>query len=222
MDRGEPGSKARRFVMLPIALLNDDGLSDSALRTYCILIDVERGGVAKISIDRIGDRLGRRRTRYAAMAAIRQLVERGHVDVLKRGRSHVYRLIGCPETTNAVRGEPRIGCAEARDRLPGDNPIGCVATTLRRRTYLDVLSKLNVRTAEKESAVARLHDNLAEALITIGWTSEKIRLEAATVLRDIGEANQVAFAALIRKHYLDPETLNPFGRALGEFRRAAA
>jgi hypothetical protein len=211
-----------RFVRLPVALLNDTDLSDSAMRTYAILMDVERNGIATISIDRIGERLGRGRTRYAAMAAIRQLVECGHVEVLKRGRSHVYRLVGCAGATNAVNGRPAIGCAVTRDRLLGDNPIGCAPATLRKRTYLNVLSKPNVRRAEREGAVARLHDQLVEALLAIGWTSEKIRSEAFTVLRDVGEANQVAFATLIRKHHLDPETLNPYGRALVDIRRPAA
>ena len=81
-----------RFAMLPVDLLNDLRLSAEAVRTYGVLLDVARDGLAKISLRRIGERIGRQER--TAEAIMRELKSTGWVEMVEdqNGRCRVYRL----------------------------------------------------------------------------------------------------------------------------------
>lgn len=102
-QRSRARAKRSPFVPLPKAVLNDERLSDVAVRVYAIMLDASRDGTCKISVKRIGERLGRGRAKYAAIRAIDQLVCSGYLSVAPRtrGQAAVYRLSesGCLQTT---------------------------------------------------------------------------------------------------------------------------
>ena len=131
---------ALRFIKVPIAVLNDPRLSDTAVRVYGVLVDASRESVCRISVSRIGERLGRGRAKYAAIAAVDQLVAAGHVVAEKeRGKCSTYLIqTGCLETTTPEAQPVAAGQPVNSNRLPGDHQTGCLETTLSRRNSRNV------------------------------------------------------------------------------------
>ena len=170
-----------RFVQLPIALLNDDRVSDTAVRVYSIMLDASRDNISRISVERIGERLGRGRTKYAAMAAVKQLVSAGHVVRRKRGRGAESLLVsGCAETTSVGQSS----CPETTDRLRGDSQSGCPDATLSIRSSLNLLSTerlaaQNTQIRTEDEARQRLLDLLATAQLD----EETAKKEADRLMR---------------------------------------
>lgn len=66
-----------RFVMLPIAVLNDDRISGGAVRAFGVLLDCSRKSESRIGFDRLGERL--HVSRQSARRIIRELIDAGHV-----------------------------------------------------------------------------------------------------------------------------------------------
>ena len=89
---GAHASPAGRFAKIPFSLVNDLRLSGEAIRAFAVLRDVEYDGVCKISLRRLGQRVGRQEKATARI--MRSLKETGWVEAVDEtnGRCCIYRL----------------------------------------------------------------------------------------------------------------------------------
>ncbi|HKU81651.1 MAG TPA: helix-turn-helix domain-containing protein, partial [Candidatus Tumulicola sp.] len=99
----------QRFVRLPIDVLNDQRLSDGAIRVYAVMLDASRANQTTISLHRIGERLGRKRD--AARRCVRELVQAGHVAELpkRNGQCPKYQLLTRSENATGTGSEIPTG-----------------------------------------------------------------------------------------------------------------
>lgn len=127
---GAQASPKGRFAMIPFALVNDLRLSAEAIRAFAVLRDVEYDGVCKISLRRLGQRLGR--TDQAARRVIRSLKETGWLEAIDEtnGRSCIYRL-QTPITHNSgLLTTPITGDSGSTTQTPITHDGGLIRTPI--------------------------------------------------------------------------------------------
>lgn len=223
----------RGFVQLPRAVLDDPGLSPSAIVAYTLMVDSayrEDRSLVSISMAEIAAGLRRSpNTRAAARQAVGELIDNGHVIVKAAppGCCPTYRLTHseiAPATDDRPIAKPQPTHSET---APGTHSEIAPGThrdfaPLRNRTLNGI--KLNdVRTASREGnarATCPLGDELVELLLALGWSSKKIHREARTIHNEIGGPQKERLLTQhIRHASVERSIKDPFAYALSKTRR---
>ena len=137
---------AQRFIQLPILVLNDSRLSDTAVRAYGIMLDASREGRCVISERRLGQRL--RRSEDTARRIIRKLVDAGWLETIDHGNGKCRAYWLLTPSTRARGSDAQTPGAHARGR--DANPLHpCHPTPSTGATH-SIRNSINVRTSAKK------------------------------------------------------------------------
>ena len=125
-DRAAAVGSDGRFVMIPLGLVNDLRVSPEAKLAFCVLLDVERNRLAKISLPGVAKRLGCHVN--TAERIMRSLRLTGWVEVAedRKGCCRVYRLLTTADCgrnkalTTTTNGEGAPGELSADERAASE------------------------------------------------------------------------------------------------------
>jgi hypothetical protein len=111
------------FAPVPIAMLDEEQLTDGACRAYGLMLACRDGSICRISEKRLGDRL--HRSPRTAHKYIHELIFRGHIEPMnsRSGRCGRYRLVAATaKTMPSALGVQGNGAA-IRGARPTHDPI---------------------------------------------------------------------------------------------------
>jgi hypothetical protein len=164
----DAGAGLGRFVMLPVAVLNDPRISANAVRALGVLLDCNFDG-SKISLDRIAQRLVF--SRATARRAINELIKVGHVRNREpNGKCPVYEILTRSAGGTGTGTKSAAHPCQARDRAR------TVGGTLTKRNSLNLLPTGKTTLNETKDEDAR--DQLLAALADCGLDEETAKKEA--------------------------------------------